>query len=125
MVHPPGVYLQDRRGCHGIKGPRIHILGSNLFQLALQHILQYALWYALENKVTRMDEEKVRENRVRRMAKRQGMKLMKSRRRDPLAIDYGGYMLVGIHTNTVEYGGSPYAFCASLDDVENYLMQED
>lgn len=33
--------------------------------------------------------EKVRENRLRRMAERQGLRLVKSRRRDPRAIDYG------------------------------------
>jgi hypothetical protein len=35
--------------------------------------------------------EKVRENRLRRMAERQGLALRKSRRRDPRAIDYGGW----------------------------------
>ena len=41
-----------------------------------------------------MDEElRVRENRLRRMARRQGYKLHKSRRRDPLATDYMTYRL--------------------------------
>jgi hypothetical protein len=34
---------------------------------------------------------KVLENRLRRMAERQGLQLIKSRRRDPLALDYGTY----------------------------------
>jgi hypothetical protein len=38
---------------------------------------------------------KVRENRLRRMAARQGYMLVKSRRRDPRAQDYGLYVLVG------------------------------
>ena len=38
--------------------------------------------------------EKVRENRLRRMASRQGLQLLKSRRRDPRALDYGTYWLV-------------------------------
>ena len=38
--------------------------------------------------------EKVRENRARRMAQRQGLELRKSRRRDPNAIDYSRYWLV-------------------------------
>ena len=38
--------------------------------------------------------EKVRENRLRRMAKRQGYSLVKTRRIDPLAIDYGTWHLV-------------------------------
>jgi hypothetical protein len=37
---------------------------------------------------------KVQENRLRRMAERQGMMLVKSRRRDPRALDYGLYVLV-------------------------------
>ena len=37
---------------------------------------------------------KVRENRVRRAAIRQGYRLVKSRRRDPRAIDYGAYWIV-------------------------------
>lgn len=38
--------------------------------------------------------DKVRENRLRRMAERQGLRLEKSRRRDPRALDYGNYWLV-------------------------------
>jgi hypothetical protein len=38
--------------------------------------------------------EKVRENRLRRVADRQGYRLTKSRRRDPRAIDYGELWLV-------------------------------
>lgn len=41
-----------------------------------------------------MTDEKIRENRLRRMAERQGLKLVKSRRRDPRALDYGRYWLV-------------------------------
>ena len=37
---------------------------------------------------------KIRENRLRRMAERQGVKLQKSRRRDPHALDYGTYRLI-------------------------------
>jgi hypothetical protein len=38
--------------------------------------------------------EKTRETRLRRMAERQGLALRKSRRRDPLAKDYGLYWVV-------------------------------
>jgi hypothetical protein len=38
--------------------------------------------------------EKVRENRLRRMATRQGYRLVKTRRLDTLAADYGTYRLV-------------------------------
>ena len=39
--------------------------------------------------------EKVRENRLREAAKRQGFRLVKSRRRDRLATDYGWYIFRG------------------------------
>jgi hypothetical protein len=39
--------------------------------------------------------EKVRENRLRRMADRQGFQLVRSRRRDPLAVDYGWHVMRG------------------------------
>jgi hypothetical protein len=38
---------------------------------------------------------KVLENRIRRVAKRQGYQLIKSRTRDPRAVDYMGYRLAG------------------------------
>jgi hypothetical protein len=37
---------------------------------------------------------KVRENMLRRIASRQGLRLQKSRQRDPMALDYGKYSLV-------------------------------
>jgi hypothetical protein len=42
-----------------------------------------------------MTSEKVRENRLRRVAGRRGWTLSKSRRRDPLAVDYGIWTLTG------------------------------
>jgi len=69
--------------------------------------------------------EKVRENRLRRMAERQGLRLVKSRRRDPRAIDFGAYMLTDANTNHVVAGtggvGRPHW---TLDDVESYLTQD-
>lgn len=66
--------------------------------------------------------EKVRENRLRRMAERQGLQLVKSRRRDPLAIGYGGFMLVDVEHDDVVAGtdaaGRPIW---PLDDIEHYL----
>jgi hypothetical protein len=43
-------------------------------------------------------EEKVRDNRLRRIAERRGMKLTRSRRRDPKALDYGLYWLTDART---------------------------
>jgi hypothetical protein len=63
--------------------------------------------------------EKVRENRLRRMAERQRLALEKSRRRDPRAYDYGLYRIVDLYRNTVVAGGGEFSM--SLDDVERYL----
>ena len=41
-----------------------------------------------------MEVDKVRENRLRRMAHRQGYAVVKSRIRDPLAIGFGTYGIV-------------------------------
>lgn len=63
-----------------------------------------------------MSVDKVRENRLRRMARRQGFTLRKSRTRDPRALDYGIYWLIGSANNvgTDERG-------LSLDEVERFL----
>jgi len=65
--------------------------------------------------------EKTRENRVRRMAERQGLVLQKSRRRDERAIDFGGYMLVDAKANFVVMGAEGHAYSATLDQVEEWL----
>src|SRR5215210_2836640 len=52
-----------------------------------------------ETRVRRV--EKVCENRLRRMAQRQGLELRKSRVRDPRAIDYGKYWLVDPYIDTI------------------------
>jgi len=73
---------------------------------------------------------KVRENRMRRMAERQGLQLVKSRRRDPLALDYATYWIVG------EENGASYFIPSTadirirrrvgytIDQVEVYLVEQ-
>jgi hypothetical protein len=52
--------------------------------------------------------DKVLENRLRRMAERRGLRLEKSRRRDPRAADYGTYQLIENEANSiVSFGGGP------------------
>lgn len=68
--------------------------------------------------------DKVRENRLRRMAERRGLSLQKSKRRDPQAIDFGGYMLIDARTNTAILGSEPFAFSASIGDVEAWLSPD-
>jgi hypothetical protein len=74
--------------------------------------------------------EKVRENRLRRMAERQGLRLEKSRRRDRRALDYGRYQLVdaGMTRRSHHIVHQDWAvgqgFGLTLDEVEAYLTRE-
>jgi hypothetical protein len=68
---------------------------------------------------------KVLENRLRNAAARQGLRLVKSRRRDPRALDYSTYMLVDIDTNAVVAMGLPHGYGLGLDDVAEQLWGED
>lgn len=58
---------------------------------------------------------KVKENRARRAAQRQGLILQRTRRRDPRAIDYGRYTI---------YSGGETVFAGTLDEVEEWLLNE-
>lgn len=62
--------------------------------------------------------EKVRENRLRRAARRQGLILVKSRTRDPRGIDYGCY---GISREGTWVAGVASHMTMSIADVERYL----
>ena len=59
--------------------------------------------------------DKVRENRLRRMAERQGLILEKSRRRDRRALGFGKYRLVTDSRQRVDY-------THTMDDVERILL---
>ena len=66
------------------------------------------------------------EHRLRLTLKRRGYRLIKSRRRDPLALDFGGYMIVDSQTGfPVEGGGGNTSFRngyeLSLDNVQEWV----
>jgi hypothetical protein len=63
---------------------------------------------------------KVRENRIRRVADRQGLALWKSRRRDQRALDFGSYRVIDRNGNYVVFGGE---YGTDLDSVEAYLSE--
>jgi hypothetical protein len=69
-----------------------------------------------------MSEEKVRENRLRRMAARQGLELQKSRLRDHRAIGFGTYQLFSPTTSTVVVADD-HEYGLTLDDVERELTK--
>ena len=71
-----------------------------------------------------MTEAKVRENRLRRMASRQGLALMRSRARDTRDLTYGTYMLVQVDTGAIRHQGNNTAdrgYGLTLDDVDVIL----
>jgi len=65
---------------------------------------------------------KVWENRIRRMAGRQGLRLEKSRRRDTRALDYGTYRLVDPATSKIVSDGASSLYGLTLDDIEKALL---
>ena len=65
-------------------------------------------------------DDKVRENRVRRWAKRLGLDVRKSRARHIHVDDHGGYVIVDASNNAVVHGEK---FNLNLDDVEAFLDQ--
>jgi hypothetical protein len=79
-----------------------------------------------------MTDEKVRENRLRRVAERQGFALHKPRRRDTRALDYGEYWLMQVWVEDTSGRVEPVANpegshdawlgpFGSLDELENWL----
>ena len=66
-------------------------------------------------------DQKVRENRLRRMAARQGYKLVRTRRLDHRALDYGTYKLVRIEgCGPAE---DPAARLLTIDEVADFLTR--
>jgi hypothetical protein len=62
-----------------------------------------------------MTVDKVRENRARRAAERQGLRVVKSRRRDPRALDFETYMLVDADTGRQASAG--HLSLAELEEI--------
>lgn len=73
-----------------------------------------------------LSEEKVRENRLRRSADRQGLRLMKSRSRDPQAVDFGLYALIDVETNGTVHPmlAQRWACALTLAEVEDWLAPD-
>lgn len=68
-------------------------------------------------------EYKTYENRLRRVAARQGLRLEKSRLRDHRAVGYGTYQLVDVASNTlVSYSGTN-GYGLGLDDIATTLYE--
>ena len=62
------------------------------------------------------------ESRLRRMAERRGLRIARSRARDPRAADYGLYMLRDVNTRVIVAGATTVGRALwTLDEVEAYL----
>lgn len=84
--------------------------------------LRYQLIPSKRNELVMPEtSDRVRENRVRRMAERQGLILRKSRRRDRRAWDFGSYWLIDADRNALVF---PDVHGGSLEDIERYLTSE-
>ena len=69
--------------------------------------------------------EKGRENRLRRMAERQGLRLERSRRHDKRAASYGLYALLDWRSRKlVSEPGVRDDHSLTLDEVEKYLESD-
>jgi hypothetical protein len=74
------------------------------------------------NRITKSEafmdaKTKVKENRLRRIASRQGLRVEKSRQRDTMALDYGKYSLVSGRPDHIHV----FIGQADLDQVEDWL----
>ncbi|WP_328435748.1 hypothetical protein [Nocardia puris] len=71
-----------------------------------------------------MDQaEKVRENRLRRAATRQGLRLERCRARDPRALGFGTYRLSDAFTGAVRASAGRSGYGLTLTDVERELAK--
>ncbi len=61
------------------------------------------------------------ERRIRRIAVRFGLHILKPQKPDPRAERHGGYMLRDVESAKIVFGDQPYPFAASLEEIEAYI----
>ena len=61
------------------------------------------------------------EARVRRRARGVGYVVRKCRSRNPERLGFGGYMLIDASLNVIVFGGHPYAYSATIEDIDAYF----
>ena len=64
------------------------------------------------------------ERRVRRVAVRYGLNLMKAQKPFGKVLEHGGYMLRDDDTRKIVFGDKGYEFSATLDEVEDFLLAQ-
>lgn len=70
-----------------------------------------------------MAEEKIRENRLRRVADRQGLRVEKSKRRDPFAIGFNTFAVFRKATGDHLAGQPNEGAGLTLDQLEAFLTR--
>lgn len=71
------------------------------------------------------DPTKIRENRLRKMADRQGVWLVKPLRRDPYGAEFGRYFIAVQHWQRAPVAGKVDGMARmTLDDVEAWLTAD-
>jgi hypothetical protein len=61
------------------------------------------------------------ERRIRRIAVRHGLHILKPQKPDPRVAKHGGYMLRDVETAKIVFGDQPYPFAADLEEIEAYI----
>lgn len=64
------------------------------------------------------------ERRVRRLAVRQGLNLLKPEKPTKQVLAHGGYMLRDVESFAIVFGDAEYLFSATLDEVEEFLLKQ-
>lgn len=72
--------------------------------------------------MARKDSLSAVERRVRRIATRYGLNLLKPQKPDPQVLRHGGYMLRDEETAGIVFGDKEYRFSASIDEIEEFLL---
>jgi hypothetical protein len=75
--------------------------------------------------MSRKDSTAALERRVRRIAVRHGLHILKAQKPDARVREHGGYMLREVDSARIVFGDQPYAFAADFDDIEKYLLELD
>lgn len=73
--------------------------------------------------MSRRDSLPAVERRLKRIAGRHGLNLLKPQKPDAQVLRHGGYMLRDEETARIVFGDAEYRFCADIDEIEAYLLK--
>ena len=73
--------------------------------------------------MSRRDSLSAVERRIRRVATRYGLNLLKPQKPNPRVERHGGYMLRDEDSGKIVFGEKDYRFSASIEEIEAFLDQ--